>query len=68
VGEISPRRPGPDDPLGLVPYTLRELFRAGITPDIEYGAQLNSGNARNEFTTFPVRFTAARGAAAAGNA
>jgi cytochrome P450 len=66
VGEISARHPGPDDPLGLVPYTLRELFRAGITPDADAGAELNSGNARNEFTTFPVRFTAVRCAAAAG--
>ena len=33
VGEISARRPGPDDPLGLVPYTLRELFRAGRHAD-----------------------------------
>ena len=66
VGEISAHRPGPDDPLGLVPYTLRELFRAGITPDAGLGAQLNAGNARNEFTTFPVRFDAIRSAAAAG--
>jgi cytochrome P450 len=64
VGEISARRPGPDDPLGLVPYALRELFRAGITPDADAGAQLNSGNARKEFTTFPVRFTAMPTAAA----
>jgi len=66
VGEISAHRPGPDDPLGLVPYTLRELFRAGITPDAGLGAQLNAGNARNEFTTFPVRFDAIRTAAPAG--
>ena len=46
VGEISARRPGPDDPLGLVPYTLRELFRAGVTPDSARGAQLNADNAR----------------------
>jgi cytochrome P450 len=59
VGEISAHRPGPDDPLGLVPYTLRELFRAGVTPAGE-GAQLNAGNARGEFTTFPVRFGAIR--------
>ena len=59
VGEISAHRPGPDDPLGLVPYTLRELFRAGVTPAGE-GAQLNPGNARGEFTTFPVRFGAIR--------
>jgi hypothetical protein len=66
VGEISARRPGPDDPLGLVPYTLRELFRAGVTPDVDAGARLNSDNARNEFTTFPVRFTVILSAAAAG--
>jgi cytochrome P450 len=59
VGEITAHRPGPDDPLGLVPYTLRELFRAGVTPAGD-GAQLNAGNARGEFTTFPVRFGAAR--------
>ena len=52
------------DPLGLVPYTLRELFRAGVTPAGE-GAQLNAGNARGEFTTFPVRFSAVRTNAAA---
>jgi cytochrome P450 len=66
VGEISARRPGPDDPVGLVPFTLRELLRAGVTPDTAEGAQLNPGNARGEFTTFPVRFTAGRGLAAAG--
>lgn len=66
VGEISARRPGPGDPMGLVPYTLRELFRAGITPDAGAGAELNAGNARNEFTTFPVRFTAVPCPAAAG--
>jgi cytochrome P450 len=66
VGEISARRPGPDDPLGLVPFTLRELFRAGVTPDTAEGARLNSENARGEFTAFPVRFTAGRGLAAAG--
>jgi cytochrome P450 len=64
VGEISARRPEPDDPLGLVPYTLRELFRAGVTPDADTAAELNSGNARGEFTTFPVRFTAVPAAAA----
>lgn len=61
VGEISAHHPGPNDPLGLVPYTLRELFRAGITPDVDEGARLNSANARNEFTAFPVRFSAIRG-------
>ena len=60
LGEITSRRSDPDDPLGLVPYTLRELFRAGITPDVGGGARLNSANARNEFTTFPVRFGPAR--------
>jgi cytochrome P450 len=58
VGEISAHHPHPDDPLGLVPYTLRELFRAGITPDPGAGAPLNAGNARNEFTSFPVRWRA----------
>lgn len=66
VGEMSAHRPDPDDPLGLVPYTLRELFRAGITPDVDQGARVNSANARNEFTTFPVRFTAIRSVIAAG--
>jgi cytochrome P450 len=66
VGEISARHPDPDDPLGLVPYTLRELFRAGVTPDGDTAAELNSGNARGEFATFPVRFTAVPCAAAAG--
>jgi cytochrome P450 len=65
VGEISARHPDPDDPIGLVPYTLRELFRAGITPDGDAGAELNSANARNEFTTFPVRFAAVSRAATA---
>ncbi|HCU96301.1 MAG TPA: hypothetical protein DHU96_27715 [Actinobacteria bacterium] len=60
VGEISAHHPDPDDPLGLVPYTLRELFRAGITPDAGQSARLNSANARNEFTEFPVRFSAIR--------
>jgi cytochrome P450 len=64
VGEITAHRPGPDDPLGLVPYTLRELFRADVTP-VEDGAHLNAGNARGEFTTFPVRFGADRLTAAA---
>jgi len=64
VGEISAHRPGPDDPLGLVPYTLRELFRAGVTPAYR-GAQLNADNARGEFTTFPVCFAALRPAPAA---
>jgi cytochrome P450 len=57
VGEISAHRPRPNDPLGLVPYTLRELFRAGVAP-VDDGATLNAGNARREFTTFPVRFGA----------
>jgi len=61
VGEISAHHPESGDPLGLVPYTLRELFRAGITPDGGEGARLNSANARNEFTTFPVRFVPGRG-------
>jgi hypothetical protein len=39
-----------------VPYTLRELFRAGVTPDGDGRAHLNPANARKEFTTFPVRF------------
>ena len=66
MGEVSARRLGPDDPVGLVPFTLRELFRAGVTTDSAEGAQLNSDNARGEFTSFPVRFTTARGLASAG--
>lgn len=66
MGEVSARRPGPDDPIGLVPFTLRELFRAGITTDSAERARLNSDNARGEFTSFPVRFTAGRDFAAAG--
>lgn len=58
VGETSASHPDPGDPLGLVPYTLRELFRAGITPDLDRGARLNTANARGEFTLFPVRFSA----------
>jgi cytochrome P450 len=65
MGEVSARRPGPDDPIGLVPFTLRELFRAGIITDSAERARLNSDNARGEFTSFPVRFTAGRGFAAA---
>jgi cytochrome P450 len=65
VGEMSAQRPSPDDPLGLVPYTLRELFRAGITPDA-VSVRLNADNARNEFTTFPVRFDALRKVTTAG--
>ena len=65
VGEVSARRPSPDDPLGLVPYTLRELFRAGATPDA-VSVRLNADNARNEFTTFPVRFDALRSVSTAG--
>jgi cytochrome P450 len=65
VGEISAQHPGPDDPLGLVPYTLRELFRAGVTP-VDSCAQLNAHNARREFTAFPVRFDAIRTGVAAG--
>jgi cytochrome P450 len=65
VGEISAHRPGRGDPLGLVPYTLRELFRAGISPDVSEGARLNPANARNEFTTFPVRFGGIRPASPA---
>jgi cytochrome P450 len=66
MGEVSARRLGPDDPIGLVPFTLRELFRAGITTDSAERARLNSDNARGEFTSFPVRFATARGLAAAG--
>jgi cytochrome P450 len=62
VGEISARHPGPDDPVGLVPYTLRELFRAGITPGAGRSARLNPANARKEFTAFPVSFSAVRSA------
>jgi cytochrome P450 len=61
VGEVSARDPEPGTPLGLVPYTLRELFRAGVEPDGGAGAggaTPNLDNARNEFTAFPVRFSA----------
>jgi cytochrome P450 len=58
VGEVSTREPEPDAPLGLVPYTLRELFRAGVEPDGDGGAVPNLDNARNEFTSFPARFAA----------
>jgi len=61
VGEVSARDPEPGAPLGLLPYTLRELFRAGVEPEAggaAHGPKPNLDNARNEFTTFPARFAA----------
>ena len=66
MGEVVRAAPGPDDPVGLVPFTLRELFRAGVTQTSSRGrpAELRQRQGRVHFV--PVRFATARGLAAAG--
>jgi cytochrome P450 len=48
---------GPDSPLGVMVYVLRELYGAGLSLDPARPPRWNDANVRNEYAEFPVRLT-----------
>jgi cytochrome P450 len=55
VGEAPGRTDDPESPLGLMVYTLRELYRAGIELDPTRLPRWNDASVREEYVEFPVR-------------